>query len=120
MSLQSVGRAQFAKMRRLAQGGTKQVTFRLFDDIAYDPETGASIEPLTEHTITVFATRGSTQETKVGSIIATEFQLVFEQGLLPRVPLTQDEAIIDGALFKVVSSDINAMGVHMTVTVRAA
>lgn len=117
MSLQSAGRAQLAKMRRLARYGVKEATFRLFDDITYDPETGTATEPVSEITITVFAAKGTSHETKAGPIVVTEYQLVFEHGLLPRVPMTQDEVLIDGILYKVSAVGSDPIGVQLNIGV---
>lgn len=117
MSLQSAGRAQLAKMRRLGTPGAKTVTFRLFDSVDYDPETGTGVAPVVEETIKVFAASGTAKETRQGSVIYKEYSLIFEDGLLTRVPTTQDEVVIDGFVYKVSASGGDPMDVQLKIDV---
>jgi len=120
MGLQSLGRAQMKKMRKLAKPGTKLVTFKLYDSVTYNPDTGTASEPDFEIAFDVFCDKGATQETKSGSIVTTDYVLTFEEGLLPRRMLTQDEVVIDGVLYKVKSVDGDPIGCGMKVGVEMA
>jgi hypothetical protein len=120
MGIQALGRAQMQKMRRLGKPGTETVTFRLYDSVAYDPVSGTATEPDVEITFDCFTDKGATQETKAGSIITTDYVLTFEEGLLPRRPLTQDEVVILGTLYKVKSVDCDPMEVCLRVGVEMA
>lgn len=96
------------------------MTFRLFDSISYDPSSGTAAELDSEFTFPVFADKGTTQETKSGSLITTDYSLTFEMGLLPRMPLTQDEVMIDGILYKVIEIQSDPVGVMLRIGVRMA
>jgi hypothetical protein len=120
MSIQSAARAQFSKIKRIAESARKTVTFRLFDDIDYDPTSGTLDRPPTAYTITALMTLASTKETASGPIVKTEYKLMFEPNLLSRPPTTQDEVIIDNQLYKVTQSSLSNMDVYMTVHVLLA
>ena len=117
MNLQKVGRAQLQKMINMAGSGAVLATFKMYDDVVYNPDTGVAAEPSTSMTFKVFADKGIADETKTASIVKTDFVLTFPEGKLPRLPLTQDEVVIAGLLYKVTAVDTDPMGVGLKVAV---
>jgi hypothetical protein len=118
MSIQKLGRAQLRKMIKLGQGGTAVVTFKLYDSIDYDPDTGQAAEPTTTASISCFLAHHSEQETKSGSVVRATYRLTFADGDLPRRPDTQDEVLIDSVPFAVTGVNVDPMGVELQVFVQ--